>query len=363
MNPEGAGSGRVPKAGLTALLAGVVLVACSGPQVKPVAVPERVVAIGVASAREVSLAKRIAETRAIKGLMRLLEPDAVSFDYKACGDHSTVKVVVAPVEILPEGTAFIGKIKTSWLAKATAKRSHAALSAMRGLVAIEARGVARHPEPAVALMKAESRAYRAAIAAAAAAAGDAVHLTGTMTVLEAKENVSAEGAEVVLSTSVKLNKAESLAEGEQLATLDLALIEYRSLQEWAKAIEALERSLNLTKPDPARYAELGQLRLSADQPQEAADAFARAGQLEPDNPDHIQAELNAAKRIPDPERVTAATLRLREIMQKKRASEETKDENAAPAEKNIGVKPAKATPKKKQKKKPSKKPTTSKRSP
>ncbi len=344
--PEPGAFGRtLPCWALALLLAG-----CAAPKevVREVSVTPTVTALGVASAKDVDLAKRVSEARAIKNLARLLAPDALTFEFRSAAGDSTLTLTLAPAEIKPEATEFIDKIKTSWVAKATGRRSPEALAAMEKLTPVEAEVRAGYPDPSVALLKAENRAFRRVIAQAAGVDQDAVLLAGKLTVIALDEQVEAEAAQVSLAAAVTVTDRKPLPEDQKAAVFDEAVKEHRSLQEWPRAVAALERLMAVDGATAMRWAEIGELQGLAGRHTKAADAFAEAYKLQPTNLDHLRAEWNAAKRIPDEERVVELQKRIRDAED---AAAKAEAANSAPAEKPAETQPPPAKPKPKRKRK------------
>lgn len=328
--PEPGALGRtIPIWTLAALLVG-----CAGntdssrETVEQVRVPRTVTALGVASAKDVSLARRISEARAIKNLARLLEPESLTFEFRSAAGDSTLTLQLGPVEAAPEATEFIDKIKDSWVAKATASRSEAALAALEKLTPLTSEVRAAYPDPSVALLKAENRAFRRVIAQAAGIGEDEVLLTGKLSVVALDEQVDAEGAKVKLVAAVRIAERKPLPDGVKATLFQEAVHEYHSLQEWPRAIAAFERLMAVDGATAMRWAELGELHGYAGQHAKAADAYAQAYKLQPTNLDHLRAEWNAAKRIPDEERVVELQKQIRDAED---AAAKKAAEQAAPA--------------------------------
>jgi len=216
-----------------------------------------------------------------------------------------------------------------------------------------------YPDPSVALLKAENRAFRRVIAQEAGIGEDEVLLSGSLTVLALDEQVDAEGAKVSLSAAVKITERKPLPSSLKAALFDESVKEYRSLQEWTQAVAAMQRLVAVDGATGLRWAEIGELYGYAEQHAQAADAYAAAYKLQPTNLDHLRAEWNAAKRIPDEERVLALQKKIREAEEaaaEKAAAEaapvpEVEQEKKEPPKKKPKARSKKKKPAKKQPKK------------
>lgn len=291
----------------------LLVTACAGPKVelRRVEVPREVVSWGVATAQDPKLARRIAESRAVEGLARLLEPGAVAFGLRAAGGEAVLELQVASREVPVSSTAF-EQVKGSTVARASAKRSEAATKAMAELLAFQAQSQVQHPDPAISLLRAETRALRQAILKVAGVTREPVLLRGKLTLIKLDEKLTESGAVVSLAAHITLAERRHLSEAEQRSVLEDALREYRSLQEWDRAVEAVSLLIKLA-PSAAIWTELGQIQELAGRSEEAADAYRQAGRLEPTNTEHLKREMAAAKRIPDPDRVIELQRKLRAL--------------------------------------------------
>lgn len=271
------------------------------------AAPVRVTAIGVATGiQHVSLARDVAQDRARRKLAMQLTPHAVAFLYRASGEDSALKVSFSATETGMASTEF-GKLRAGWICYAHASRTPGDAAAIEKLATVRVQASVQHPDPRISLALAESRAFRAAIAAALGPGAADVQAKGALTLAAMKETVTEEGATVELEAHVRIDERAGLAAAQKPAVIRSALEEHEQSEEWPQAAESMTRLLALTDPAAADHARLGDLYLKASAPTEAAAAFARAAALEPENPAHLRRQLQALEAIPD--EVQAARIR------------------------------------------------------
>jgi tetratricopeptide (TPR) repeat protein len=212
-----------------------------------------------------------------------------------------------------------------------------------------------HPDPAISLMRAESQALRSVIQAALGEQAVDLRVQGSLTLLTLDEQLDTHGASVALTAHVKLGARSALGDNEKKALHTEALKEHRSLQAWARAIASLEHIQRLNGESAAGWTEMGELYGYAGQHLQAADACAKAAALEPAKLDHLRCELDAAKRIPDEERVRVLTEKLRSAEDEAKKLKQAKPQPPADSKAQPKAEPSsksKAPPKGKAKKKP-----------
>jgi tetratricopeptide (TPR) repeat protein len=280
-------------------------------------VPRKVTAIGVATGiKDVSLARSAAQNRARKNLAMLIQPGAIRFGFKMSGQDSWLTIRLEQVQSGLVSTEF-GKLKAGWISYATTTRTDEVVTALENLESTTAEVSVRFPDPSVSLRQAESRALRAVILATLPPGEkDNVDLKGRISLLSLKEELTDDGATVKLEAHVEIENQQALDPGLKPGVHAATVAEHRELREWAEAIAAQKRLINLFPSKASLHADLGQLQLEASQPKEAVDSLSKAVDLEPENLEFLGLELQAARAVPD-EVLTAEIEKRIDELQKK----------------------------------------------
>lgn len=256
-------------------------------------------AIGVATdIRDVSLARDVAQSRARKGLAKMVKPDAVSFVFHEAGDDSQLTLKILNAQ-LPPSTTQLDKLKAGWIAKATTNRSKIAIAAMEQMKTVNAEAEIKHQNPKISLMLAESRLVRDALRKTLGQATGPRWVKGSLTFVTHDEQVSDAGTKVTAKIHVKIEDQGPVSKN-RLPEIHLSSSrEHSSIGNWTKAIASLDRALSMEEKTEEWLLELADLHLKAKTPAKAALAFARAFELAPSKTEYLEKQIAAVKQIPD----------------------------------------------------------------
>jgi tetratricopeptide (TPR) repeat protein len=264
--------------------------------------PGRIAAYGVATGiRDHALARNTAENRAISALHKLLEPEAVEFEYRAVGPDSTLKTVVPSGKVAHTATELI-PVAGGWGARAYGVRSPEALAAIEALPSVTAEVTVKHADAGVALTIAESRAIRSIIAQATHTCTESCKVGGTLTLASYEPEFLEDGVTLELTGHAKPGRAAALKKKERRLVGRLAAEEHFELQEWQALLETLDRIQKLSSRDAGLCAMRGEAEAGLGRLDAAIEAFAKAEKLDRKNAAYrtrreaLQKELEAKQK-------------------------------------------------------------------
>jgi tetratricopeptide (TPR) repeat protein len=220
-----------------------------------------VVAWGLASGMNYSLARTTAENRGIANLQKMMTLDAVKFAYLACEEDSAVELVNAGGKASFDRAEYL-PLANGWASKVTGMRPQAVVEAMQDLTFASATGEAHREDLGTALMVAESRAVRALLAPLAQdCSAPGCRLTGTLTFRNWTPEFLDDGIRLRITASIKTGAKQTLTAADRMTLHKNAVAEYGQERQWDRAFASLDKAVAAEPNEASLYALRGMVLL------------------------------------------------------------------------------------------------------
>ncbi len=276
---------------------------------------------GFSRSSDIAMARNTASNRARAALLKQAGVGAVVFRFEAALGASTL-TTSAEGSLSLVNTAY-PRIKGTTASRASAKRSAEVTAQIKALPLVQTEAEVRHEDPATAYVHAEMQAIRQAIVAARKAQKKPIEgaLSGRLTIAAMRvEFLDSGGIRLRLASHVEVEREEALQDAGKRAVLLGRANEHQDLGEVSEATALVERGMSAYPQDLELLLYAARLQLAAKHARKAAEIFARAAALAPEDLEVLAGQREAYAAIPDASAVAAVDKRIAEVEAKKKAS-------------------------------------------